>query len=467
MNTFIATPANNVSAVNTAANTKTNTDGSVTFDPGVLGYYLVTAAAKEPNGTAGNVESAVILGSNDVDITSNLKLDVPSITKQVSVDADSTGAGDYGLSGQTGIGDTVTFQLSAPIPDMYDYTTYNFIMHDTLSPGLDPITISDGSSKNIINVQVLNPDGSVNATATGLLKYTVGTDSLIDDNTIPSGSSAFKIDFGDIATSLQPYAGDTIVVTYTTELNDSAKISDINGGQPNPNWATLEYSNNPYNTDTTTTTPDQRNDVYTYQLNILKYAGKINSDGTTITNETTLLPGAEFSLTTSNTSSSTDVLTFTGSNGSYIFAPTGTVTTLDTITGGTIDIAGLAPGTYYLWETKAPDGYNALTAPVTIVISSAITNTNGTGGTSTDVSSDLYATPGALDVSYSGTYTDDGTFIPDKSNTVDVQDTTGTQLPGTGGMGTTIFYAVGGIIVLGALIVLITRRRTDDGTNNA
>ena len=122
-------------------------------------------------------------------------------------------------------------------------------------------------------------------------------------------------------------------------------------------------------------------------------------------------------------------------------------TTLVTDGNGQIKVNGLAAGTYYLKETKAPDGYNQLENPVEMVIGAAIGVDTTTGEQElTALSITVDGKEGTADTN-TGTVT--ATIINNK----------GVTLPSTGGIGTTIFYVIGGILVIGAAVVLIVRRR--------
>lgn len=144
------------------------------------------------------------------------------------------------------------------------------------------------------------------------------------------------------------------------------------------------------------------------------------------TKDNTALEGAEFILTTVKNDEST-ALNFIQKNDKYRFDTTG-ATKLTSLANGHIDIEGIKAGTYYLQETKAPKGYNLLKNPVTIKIDS------------------------------------EGKIYVDKSTTantgdVKVENKTGTVLPSTGGAGTTMIYLIGGALVLGSGVVLVSKRR--------
>ena len=125
-------------------------------------------------------------------------------------------------------------------------------------------------------------------------------------------------------------------------------------------------------------------------------------------------------------------------------------TKLVTGVDGLVKVAGLDDGTYYLEETKAPSKYNKLSEDVTIVISASTENNQTWNGTASDALT-------KIDVTANGKKSDGN--VNEGSVKVTVENNQGSTLPTTGGMGTTVFYVVGSILVLGAAILLITKKR--------
>ena len=216
-------------------------------------------------------------------------------------------------------------------------------------------------------------------------------------------------------------ANDKIVVSYTATLNEKAVIA----GAGNPNTSKVSYGVKDGTTsEPSGTTPPSETTTYTWDLDVLKYA---NGD------ESKVLKDAEFVLLNS---AKTKVATIV--NGKVtgwadvpaavdgtIAWPTNTV--LTTGENGKIEIDGLDADTYYLREVKAPAGYNKLPDDVSIVI---------TGATKGDNDELTYTTVLAK-----------------------VNNQSGTELPSTGGIGTTIFYVAGGVLVIGAAALLIAKRK--------
>lgn len=212
--------------------------------------------------------------------------------------------------------------------------------------------------------------------------------------------------------------GDVIVVSYKATLNDNAVVKE-----PENNSAHLEYKDN--NGDSHTTTPDTTQ-TFTWELPVLKYA---NGDTTKV------LAGAKFSLYTDATCE--NLVKFREVKESdkttvYRVDPNGTVTEITTDSTGRFRIEGLDAGTYYLKETEAPTGYNKLNTVVTVTIDH----------------------DGKIDI---GAKNDDDNIA--YVTEVQVENKAGTELPATGGMGTTLFYVLGGVLVVGAVVLLVTKKR--------
>lgn len=214
-------------------------------------------------------------------------------------------------------------------------------------------------------------------------------------------------------------AGAEIVVTYTAKLNDKAvsKVAETN-------TVIVIYSNNPESDGTGETTPDTEL-VFMIDLNGLKVDGS---------DKTTTLAGAKFVLKNADKKYySVDADGNVSWNATY--TDNDVVTTPD---NGTFSFDGLAAGTYYLEEIAAPVGYNKLTTDITIVISSS-KDDNG-------------------NVTFSTTST--GVIVNEKGALVTVENNAGTTLPSTGGIGTTLFYVIGGLLMAFAVVLLVAKKRT-------
>ena len=244
---------------------------------------------------------------------------------------------------------------------------------------------------------------TLNGTAVATSNYEVKTSNLGDDCTF---HVVFTQDFCDTLK-----ANDKIVISYTATVNENAVV----GGNGNKNESWLKYGE-----DGNTTTTPSNTTTYTYQFDLVKTK-----------NDNTLLTGAKFKLYDAKTAGN-EIALVKESEGVYRVA-TATEKSAEGFTAATIEagkvvVKGLDSGTYYLEETKAPAGYNKLAERIEVTIDKA----------------NLSATMNE------NTWTAGGVHVINQS---------GSELPSTGGMGTTIFYVVGSILLIGAAVLLITKKR--------
>lgn len=334
--------------------------------------------------------------------TVNLKTTAPSITKTADKETVS-------------IGQVVEYTITGSVPDTTGYDQYVYKINDTLSSGLDFVNDSNGTAVNgdEVNVKVAFKDKGVKDA--GAAPTTAKIDS--------TNRKKMNLDLSTWVSDNQGNKGKEFTVTYYAKVNKDAVVTEKNS-------ATLEYGNNP--SDTTTTKPSEAK-TPTYPLDIKKYSK----------NDNKTLAGAKFKLYKDSTDTEDNLIKVTGSAGKYVVDPNSTKTvfeSVESITGANnynLHVNGLAAGTYYLVETEAPAGYNKLTAPIVVKI---------TKSTDTDVNN--------------WTISKDGKEDTDKI--IDVENSTGSILPSTGGMGTIAFAVVAAILVFGVAVSFIRDKKREN-----
>ncbi len=352
----------------------------------------------------------------------NYKVVKPTVEKKVYDNNDISSAGNndgWGSSADHAINEKFQFRLIAKLPASKDngraydyYNKYTVCFNDTLSDGI--------TFDKLDKVEIANVDG--------------GDPQVIDaDNYTrnPNGSQSFKLSIDDVKTcaraaNLDLNKGATITVTYTAHLNDKAAVNTADGASngENKNSVYLQYSNNPSISTSVdrTTTSDVR--VYTYQLNNTKHQDSENGP---------VLEGAGFRLYSDAACNDKDEIKLY-QDGEFYFpikdATDKNPVEMKSASNGQFNVKGLDAGTYYLKETKTPDGYSACDK-TEIVIS---------------------ATHDVYHVSLSGNL----------SNKIINKKAGGITLPSTGGIGTTIFYVVGGGLMVAAIVLLVTKKRMEN-----
>ncbi|MGN0988631.1 MAG: isopeptide-forming domain-containing fimbrial protein [Otoolea sp.] len=383
------------------------------------GYYLIVDTTTNV-GEGGAYNTALLQVVGDINIT--VKTDAtPTVEKKVLEDDKYNPDGGYGTGyndvADYNIGDAVPFKLIGSVPDMSRYDTYKYIFHDTLSAGL---TLNEDSIKVYVES---DKAGTGKTEITGWTKAVDG--------------QSFTVSFTDLKTVSGISQGKYIIVEYTATLNQSAVV----GLDGNPNTVYLEYSNKPDqsgsgDTDNTGETPVDKVIVFSYELDTTKVDGQDNAKK---------LEGAEFKL--HNADNKWMIVDSNNKVTGWADTEEGG-STLTSDANGLFKVIGLDDGTYYLKETKAPSGYNLLSSEITVVITATTTNgqtwTDDSALTKLEVTADTKAGTGDTNTGIAG---------------ITVANNKGATLPETGGMGTTLFYLVGGILVLAAIVLLITRKR--------
>lgn len=385
------------------------------------GYYFV----KDKDGTVSGTDAYtryIVKASAKTTLTPTPKADVPEVIKKVKENttvASTVGNTDTNMPNYTipadyndvadyNIGDKVPFQIVGTLPTNYDeYTTYYYEFSDTYNKTQFQLDTSSVTVK-------------------------VGDEVITDKFTLTETTTGFTLICSNIK-AIEAITKDSfIVVDYKMTLLAGCEVGAGNG---NENKVKLIFSNNP-NKDhdgEKGETPEDKVVVFTYDVPVKKI------DGTT----QNALKDVEF--------------VFQNADGKYVTVdPTtskvtgwvdtvGEATTFKTGADGKFSIIGLDDGTYSLVETKALPGYNAID-PIEVVVDANTTNTQTWSGTQTDVSSKVNLTANGVEV---------------ESTEITIENNSGATLPSTGGRGTTLIYVLGSVLVLGAGVLLVAKKRVE------
>ena len=440
------------------------------------GYYFVKDQDGSLNGQEDAAYTRYILYVLE-DETVEVKSEVPSIDKKIDEDG--------GVSAnEASIGDSIPFVITSNVPNMEGYNKYFFIINDTMSEGLTfnndvAITIGD---KELVEGEDFYVESSVD---------------------VSTGETSIKIVLKDFI-QYADQEGDPIEISYSATLNENADLTSAG----NVNTAKLTYSNDPnyeYTGDpgnpenpeeppkpdepTPPTPPDPENPEEpgepgepvgeTPEINTKTFTTgieliKVDPEGNTLTGAKFKIEGEKVVVVVIN-----ETVFEEDANGTWYLLKDGTYTETaptaetaelydeegktyakvehvveDTHTepvvaygyvdaNGHLKFDGLGEGTYTITEMVAPDGYNLLTVPITVVIDAELDQDGKTCTWSATVD-------GA-----------DATFSNNRIQ-VEVENKEGTTLPSTGGVGTTLFYVLGALMVLTAGVVLVVRKRVTE-----
>lgn len=314
------------------------------------------------------------LNTTTPNVTIEEKNGQPTIEKKVKSHYDG-----WAEKNTAKIGDTVEFKIVVHV----EAGAQSYKVADTMS---------DGLTFNSSSLKVTYKDAPATANS---------------DYTLEPGKNGttFTLTFKD--SYVADKVGEAIVVTYNATLNDKAVVTG------NKNKATLGYGTNK--------TVESETTTYTYEFDLVKVDGATKK----------LLNGAEFKLYDAENGGS--VIKVVPVAGGYRVANGDETGAVDTIkVNGKVHISGLDKTTYWLEETKAPDGYNMLTERKPVSLTNGSNNTTLTSSTWSEA--------------------DHG---------VAVENNAGTVLPSTGGMGTTLFYVIGGGLMVAAVVLLVTKKRME------
>lgn len=341
-----------------------------------------------------------LVSVDETDTKVDLKGEAPSIEKTANTET-------------VEIGQVVTYTIKGTIPDTTGYESYVYKIKDTLTNGLDFVKDADGTVvDDVNNYPVSVKIGENDATE----KFATLSEA---------GNRTMTLDLSQWIRDNQNSKGQEFTVTYYAKVNSDAVVTEKNS-------ASLEYGNDPDNT--TTTTPSEA-ETPTYPLQIHKFV-KGEAEG--------YLADAKFRLyrTKEDAEGDQNPIAVTGANGEYTVDPTSK--NYDMVSVGTdinnkmnLKLNGLAAGEYWLVETDAPAGYNKLTAPIKVTITKS----------------------GDTDVNNWGLSKDD---VPEDDKIIDVENSSGTILPETGGMGTILFTVVAVVMILGVAISFIRSRKIEE-----
>lgn len=404
------------------------------------GYYLLKDVTPGTPGTDAALSRNILKVVKDV--TVNPKADHPTVDKKIGTDITSGVAAN-----EATIGDKVPFVIASKVPQMQGYTKYFFVLNDSMTAGL-----------------TYNKDVAIK----------------IGDTTL--AADAYDVVYDDTANTMKiviknfiqykSEAGKDIVVTYSATLNEKANLTK----DGNKNTVKLTYSNNPNvdyegdneptSTDPVGETPEHVTVTYSTKLQLTKVNGADLNEK---------LEGVEFQITGTSikTAVSKGEYFKQDATGEYYQLKDGTFTKdapptetdsryvsnlkykkVDDITeqsnlqkvtasgttnaDGVITFKGLGAGTYYITELKTLGGYNLLTAPITV---------------------EIKATPGTTSCTWTAKVNGENATFEDDMVKLTVENNKGSVLPITGGIGTTIFYVIGGLLVCGAVVMAITKKK--------
>ncbi len=497
-----------ISKFKTGSATVQTGENSATINLAEAGYYLVSGSARATNGGQ-EITAACALTTTNPSASVNVKADAPTLEKKI-VETETnpeTNQSTENLvdANSASVGADVTYEIKSNVPAMTGYEKYYFIVHDTLSKGL---TYKANSIEIKMNPGINGENNSVKDTLVkgdnaGEGDYTVEVNEPKEGE---AGETTIKIIFNNFIQYRESNPGAEIIIRYSATVNKDAVI----GVEGNPNKATLQYSNNPNvnpegnnepgpnDKDVTGETPEDIVLTYIAGIDLLK----VNEEGLS-------LKGAEFQITGDKVN---QVLVQKwdfeevkeGETGLYYKLKDGTYTTVAPIPSsdggegtedkyvsqtadyvkvekeelkewitkvdvkgtvgddGVLRFDGLGEGTYYIREIKAPNGYNILKEDIQVIITCKMP---------TEIKEGTERASWNYDANYVK-QNDDHTFVKEliKGGTVNENSTTGriaitvvnnkgTLLPSTGGIGTTIFYAAGIILMAGAVFFVVRRKR--------
>ena len=392
--------------------------GSTVYNPMIVsGYYTDANDSSSLTTSALDADEDFTYESGDTTVTAYAKSTSASLDKVIVVETETTEGTDVN------IGDTVTFQITAVIPDYSDeYSGATFSITDTQSAGLSAVTSDTKISVTVNGTTVDADDGSDNT-----YSVTYSTES--------TDSSSFTVSFD--SAYILAHGGETVVISYQTTVNNSAVLAESGA---NTNTAVLTYTNDYNSTSTYSDT------VYLYSFSLTDELVKTTAGNTFTVNGTEVtassaLSGAEFTIYTDSDCTVGSASYTTDEDGCIVFS-------------------GLAAGTYYVKETNAPDGY-ALNDTVYKVVIAPSYNDDGTLASYTVTVSDASSSGSSgSESTYTLTYSNNTTEVSASVSPTAVVDTKLSVLPTTGGIGVYVIAIASVCIVVIACIAATRKKKT-------
>lgn len=388
---------NSLKATATSGKIAEENKTSYTFNNLAAGYYLVYV-------TGGKEIQSSLVTVDATTNTVNLKTEAPSITKKADKETAE-------------IGQVVKYTVTGAIPDTTGYAEYVYKIHDELTKGLDFVNDANGTAlgerATTVNVTVAFTDTSLTVGGTTPTTATLDT----------ANNRKMSLDLSTWVKANQANKGKTFTVTYYAKVNKDAEVT-------NNNKASLEYGNNP--DDTTITTPSEaKTNTYPLDINKIKKGS------------TDKLAGAKFRLYLNETDAKANdeskaIKVSPVVAGNYVVDPASTTTEFESVKsidgkGYNLHINGLEAKDYWLVETQAPEGFNKLTDPIKVTITK---------------DGDANWTVKKNDVS-------------EDDKIIDVENSTGSILPSTGGRGTIAFAVIAALLVFGVAVSFIRDKRKE------
>lgn len=384
------------------------------------GYYLIKDADNAYDNKHDAYTQFIVEVAGNVNFRP--KTDYPTVEKKVQENSktnDTTGeyGGKYNDVADYSIGDSVPFKLIGSVPNMSQYSTYKYTFHDTLAASLNAPAVS--------NVKVYVSSDKA------------GTDKkdITSSFTVTVSGQEITVHTDNLKTITGVSAGEYILVEYSAVLNSNAAINNDNVADTdkgNINKVYLTYSNNPRNESEAGKTPEDTVIVFTYKIEATKVDGETKN----------ALKGVTFRIYKMIDDKKLYAQVANEKlNGWGETADDNCV--LTSREDGKFSLAGLDDGTYFIEEITPLPGYNSID-PVRIQVNGNTKNgQNGSGATS-ELAGVTFTVGGKT------------------QNAITIVNNAGTTLPSTGGMGTTVFYVVGGGLMAVAVVLLVTKKRMEN-----